>query len=279
MNTILLLGAVGTGLFAGILAGLFGVGGGIIIVPALLALFHVTGVETPYAMQLAVGTSLATIIITNISSTWHHHRRGSVVWQRAGLYLPGVLAGAGAGGFLATLIAGETLKALFGGFEIIIGLKMAGVPLLPFRRRQEKKQPPTPRPATPLPWLGQLLLAVVIGAISSLFGIGGGTLTVPALTLLSALPMKNAVATSSAIGVGIAVAGALSFLLAGQEMSDLPASSWGFVLPTAFVGIIIGTLTTTPLGVRLAHALPHALMKRLFGILMIVVGIKLLIPS
>lgn len=250
------------GLAAGLIAGMFGVGGGIIVVPALLFLFHLDGVDPSVVMQLAVGTSLATIVITNISATWAHHQRDGVNWRLARLYLAGTLIGAWIGSQLAAVMSGKMLIVLFGLFEIAVGLKMVRA------RPQHSGAQRIPDPVTPA-------LGIVIGTISSLFGIGGGTLSVPSLTLLSGLPMRQAVGTSSAIGMPLALIGAIGFVHAGWHHPALPEGTLGFFHPLAFVGIVTGTLFTTRLGVRLAHVLDPILLKKGFGIFLVVVGVKL----
>ncbi|MBF0628617.1 MAG: sulfite exporter TauE/SafE family protein [Magnetococcales bacterium] len=262
--SLLFMGSLLCGLVAGIIAGMFGVGGGIIVVPVLLFLFYVDGINPVISMQLAVGTSLATIVITNLSATWNHHQRGAVQWRAARHYMPGCLLGAWIGSQLAAAISGKVLVMLFALFEIYVGFKM-------FRSRTTDATPIKPVSATVTPFIG-----LGIGTLSSLFGIGGGTLSVPALTLLSGLPMQQAVGTSSAIGVPLALAGTLGFIQAGWQVTSLPPGSIGFLVPTAFLGIVAGSLLTTPLGVRLAHATDPVRLKKGFGLFLFLVGIKLL---
>ncbi|MBF0340969.1 MAG: sulfite exporter TauE/SafE family protein [Magnetococcales bacterium] len=262
--SFLLIGSMLCGLASGVIAGMFGVGGGIIIVPVLLFLFFLDGINPVIAMQLAVGTSLATIVVTNMLSTWGHNARGAVRWSLARQYVPGTLLGAWLGSRLAAAMSGKSLIMLFGLFEIFVGWKML--------RAREMNSAPVAHPwARFAPWVG-----VAIGSISSLFGIGGGTLSVPALTLLSGLPMQQAVGTSSAIGIPLALAGTLGFVQAGWNNPDLPSGAVGFLAPVAFLGIVVGSLFTTPLGVRLAHAMDPVRLKKGFGIFLIVVGAKLL---
>ncbi|MBF0191264.1 MAG: sulfite exporter TauE/SafE family protein [Magnetococcales bacterium] len=262
--SFLFLGSLLCGLVAGVIAGLFGVGGGILIVPVLLFLFYLDGINPVISMQLAVGTSLATIVVTNLSSTWGHHRRGAVEWRLVRQYTPGCLLGAWLGSQLAAAMSGKTLIVLFGLFEILVGLKM-------IRSRSGGEAGVVVVPEWASPWIG-----VGIGGLSSLFGIGGGTLSVPALTLLSGLTMQRAVGSSSAIGVPLALAGSVGFIQAGWYDQTLPEGSMGFVVPVAFLGIVAGTLVTTPIGVRLAHTLDPARLKKGFGLFLLMVGIKLL---
>ncbi|MBF0421370.1 MAG: sulfite exporter TauE/SafE family protein [Magnetococcales bacterium] len=263
--SMLLLFALITGLIAGILAGLFGVGGGIIIVPALLFLFGKVDVNPEVIMHLAVGTSLATIVITNISVTVNHHRRGAVDWRQVWFFTPGILLGAWFGSQLAAIINGVALRLLFGCFEIFVGVQM-----LLGKKGEGSGNPVLGENHGPV-------LGLVIGVFSGLFGIGGGTLSVPVLNQLRGLPMIKAVGSSSAMGVFLACAGASGYIQAGWGHANLPPGSFGFVSPAAFLGIVCGTLLTTPLGVRLAHSLPQKALKQGFGAFLIVVGIKLIL--
>jgi hypothetical protein len=261
---VLIGGALAIGLVAGVTAGLFGVGGGIVIVPALLWLFHGQEVNPAIIMPMAVGTSLTTILVTNLSATWNHHRRNAVHWGMVWCYVPGICLGALAGAFLANRLPGSVSRLWFGIFEVVIGgrmiLSLAG-------------GPPRDRHWS---WLAHFLLGWLIGGISALFGIGGGTMTVPALTMLDNVPIRTAVGTASAIGWFIAGFGAMGFLLTGWEHPLLPWGAVGFIHWPVFAGIIIGTLLTTPLGVRLAHAVAQDRLKQGFGWFLVVVGIQLI---
>ena len=267
LPSTLLYSAIAIGLAAGIIAGLFGVGGGIIIVPALLFLLHQAGLPPTYIMQMAVGTSLATIIITNLLATYKQHNRQSVNWRGVAYYSPGVLCGAWLGAQVAVRLDGALLQILFGIFEIVIGLKM----ILSSNQAQDETQ------VVRLHRLPSLLIGGIIGSISSLFGIGGGTLSVPALNLISRLPIRSAVGSSSAIGIFLAISGAAGFIQAGWSSEVLPADNWGYIVPEAFFGIIIGTLLTTPIGVKLAHSLPPTILRKSFGYFLLIVGGKLII--
>ncbi len=257
------LGYLGLGAVAGILAGLLGVGGGLVIVPVLLWLFVQQGLATELTMHLAVGTSLATIVVTSLSSIYAHHRRGAIlwgVWSRMG---PGVLLGALLGALLARYIPSEGLRTFFALFELAVALQM-GLNL---------------RPASHWGVPGAVLAFLaggVIGMISALVGVGGGTMTVPFL-LWCNVPVRQAVATSAAVGLPIAVAGMAGFMLAGQGQAGLPAWSSGFVYWPAWLGIVAASVLFAPLGARWAHTLPTAVLKRVFAIfLAILAGYMLL---
>ncbi|MEO5367051.1 MAG: sulfite exporter TauE/SafE family protein [Magnetococcus sp. WYHC-3] len=265
MSILLLVGCLGAGLAGGVLAGMFGVGGGIVIVPALLVLFHLDGLNPVISMHLAVGTSLASIVVTNLSATYFHHRRESVDWTLALHFTPGILVGAWFGAQAAAFLDGGQLRQLFALFEIAIGLKM-------LHHKGTPERNTVPR----VGMVAHPVLGLAIGGISSLFGIGGGTLSVPVLNLLCGAAMRRAVGTASAMGVALALSGTVGFVHAGSGQSMLPPGSIGFVLPGAFLGIVTGTLITTPLGVRWAHGLNPTLLKKGFGAFVVLVGIKLL---
>ncbi|MBF0401786.1 MAG: sulfite exporter TauE/SafE family protein [Magnetococcales bacterium] len=257
------VGYLATGLVAGTIAGLFGIGGGIVIVPALLFAFHLDGINPVISMQLAVGTSLSTIIFTNLFAAWNHQRRGAIHWEMVRRYTPWVLLGAWLGTKLATIVDGETLRTLFGLFEISLGIRMLRTP--PDNATLLTKEP-TANP----------FVAMGIGTLSTLFGVGGGTMLVPALTLLSGLTIYQAIGSASAIGAMLAMAGTTGMIHAGWGNNALPPGTLGFVVPLAALGVIIGTLTTVPVGVRLAHKTESNLLRRGFGVLLLLVGIKFL---
>ena len=253
-----------TGAAAGILAGLFGVGGGLIMVPALAFVLPRQGVSEALTMQMAIGTSLAVIATTSISSTLAHHRRGGVRWPVLLRFAPGLAAGAIAGAFVADQLSGAALKKIVGVGAVLVSLQMlfAGAP-----RVRADAQPPG---AVELASVGG-----VIGLLSSLIGIGGGSLTVPYLSARG-IAMRDAVGTAAACGVPIAWAGALGFMLAGRDAHDLPAWSLGYVSLTAFAGMALASVSTAPLGAKLAHTLPPLALKRGFAVFLLLVGLKML---
>jgi uncharacterized membrane protein YfcA len=250
------------GACAGVLAGLFGVGGGIIIVPVLVYSFTLQGFENEVLTHLAVGTSLATIVFTSINSVRAHHRMGAVRWAIFGWMTVGILIGAGFGSLTASYIAGPHLQKIIGVFAILVALQM----FLDFKPKASAGVPGK---------VGLTAAGVVIGWASAIFGIGGGSLTVPFLTSRS-LTMQQAVATSSACGFPIAVASAISFMIIGWHDPLLPPHSLGFVYLPALLGIAVTSMFFARFGARLAHKLSPRLLKRLFALLLVVVGTSFL---
>jgi uncharacterized protein len=251
------------GCVAGLLAGLLGVGGGLVIVPGLLFIFSRLGLAPQVLTHLAVGTSLLTIVATALSSTRAHHRLGGIRWPVVFHLMPGILLGVWAGAGLAHLLPGDWLKRLFGTFLLLVAAQMAGG----FRRAGQR----------PLPgWPGMLGAGGVIGVVSALVGIGGGTLTVPFLQYHS-VAIRQAVGTSAAVGLPIALAGALGFMVAGWQQPDLPPASTGYVYWPAVPWIMGASVLLAPLGARLAHRLQVDLLRRLFALLLLVMGVRLLL--
>jgi uncharacterized membrane protein YfcA len=254
----LLLGAA-----AGVFAGLFGVGGGMIIVPVLVLSFTAQGFSPEVLTHLAVGTSLATIVFTSLNSVREHHRRGAVQWDLFRWLTPGILAGAAVGGLTAALINGPILQKLIGVFAICIAIQLA--------------LNITPKVARPLPKKPELIAAGgVIGWASAIFGIGGGSLTVPFLIWRS-IVIQKAVATSAACGFPIAIAGAVVFMVTGWHNPLLPKWSLGFVYLPALLGIALTSVFFARIGAKLAHRLSPLLLKRLFALLLAIVGINFLL--
>jgi uncharacterized membrane protein YfcA len=250
------------GAFAGTVAGLLGVGGGLVIVPTLVFLLGLQGIEPMHIVHIAVGTSLATIVITSISSSWAHHRHGAVLWPVFARLSPGIVIGALLGAVIADYMSATILQRVFGVFELLVALQMV-TGVRPYAQRGV--------PGT----AGMLGAGGVIGAISSVVGIGGGTMTVPFLVWCN-VSMREAVATSAACGLPIAIAGATGFILMGWNETGLPAGASGYIFWPAFFGIVFMSSLFAPLGARLAHRLPVASLKKLFALLLCVLGISML---
>lgn len=261
METLLLYLLLGA--FAGVLAGLFGVGGGLVIVPVLVFIFQSQEVSGSLIMHLAIGTSLATIVVTSLSSVRAHHRREAVLWPIVGRLTPGIIAGALLGAALADFIPSDSLRLLFGVFELLVAVQLGLAARVAPRR--------------PLPgWPGTSLAGVLIGSVSSAIGIGGGTLIVPFLAWCS-VSLRHAVAAAAAGGLPLALAGSVGFMMTGWHEAQLPAWSSGYVYWPAFAAIATASVLFAPLGARLAHALPVMVLQRTFALFLAALGVRMLV--
>ena len=247
------------GSIAGLIGGLFGLGGGAVVVPVLIYCFNLAEIKQEVLTHLAIGTSLATIVVTSLSSVYAHHRKSAVLWSVALWMVPGIGLGAIAGSVFATALAGPTLQYLFGGFLILVALQMA-LGANPKAHRE-----------LPGPWVG-VGNAGGIGFVSGIFGIGGGSLSVPYFAYCN-VRMTNAVATSAALGFPIALLGASTYIYRGWDAVGLPAGAWGFVFLPALFGITLTSVPCARLGALLAHRLPIKYMKRLFAAVTLVLGV------
>lgn len=251
-----------TGAVAGFLAGLLGVGGGLIIVPALIFIFTQAGFAPDYVAHMALGTSLGSIVFTSVASLRAHHRRRAVRWPIVRALAPGIVAGTLAGAFLAMVLSTGFLKAFFVLFVFYVGTQM----LLDFR--------PPPARALPGP-RGSFAVGGIIGVASALVGIGGGSLSVPFLVWCN-VKLHEAIGTSAALGLPIALAGLVGFGVTGMLSSaPLPFGSVGFIYGPALIGLIAASVLTAPLGARAAHALPVARLKRVFALVLYVIGARM----
>lgn len=260
------------GSVSGLAAGLLGIGGGLIIVPALYGLWVQQGLDNPGLMQLALGTSMAVIVPTSVSSLLAHYRRGSVSVEVLRGIWPGIVLGAVAGVTAASQIDSADLKQGFALFVLLVALRMA--------------LPANPSPHRTLPGsVGLSAAGSVIGAVSALMGIGGGTLSVPFLRWCG-VEMRQAVGTAAAIGLPIALASALSYMLAGllsergnmlRQLSGFEGVTLGFVHGQALLGIALAAVLTAPLGARLAHVLPAQRLQKVFALVLAVIGLRLLL--
>jgi uncharacterized membrane protein YfcA len=254
---------LGFGSVAGILSGLFGIGGGVVIVPFLAVWFQSLHFPENSIMLMAVATSLATIVATSISAVVAHHRRGAIAWPTVIKLAPGLFVGAIFGSLIARVLPVAVFKLFFGFFMLQIALRM----LLP-------KQGHSLAPISIT--RGRLIrTSLLIGTVSSILGIGGGTLTVPFLSRCGCT-IRQAVAISSASGFPIALAGVATYIILGFHKSGVPSPSLGYVYLPAFSGIVTSSVLFAPLGAHLAHNLPVALLNRCFAVVMIMVGVKLL---
>ncbi|MEJ2383480.1 MAG: sulfite exporter TauE/SafE family protein [Xanthomonadales bacterium] len=249
------------GLLAGYLAGFLGIGGGFVVVPALTWLFLQNPETAPFAVHMAVATSLGTMLVTSLSSILAHHRRRAIRWALVRALAPGLIAGAVLGALLADRLDGAALVRIVGIFAILAGLQL----ILGRKPTGEKTLPGQPAVSG---------VGVIIGGISSLIGIGGGALTGP-WQMWHGVRAQNAVATSAACGYPIAIAGSLSFVALGLD-GGLPAGALGYVHLPAFAGISVASALAAPLGAATVHRLPAATVKRLFGVFLLLVGLRML---
>jgi uncharacterized protein len=259
----LLLALIGAGMIAGLIAGLFGIGGGVIIVPALYVTFGAFGIDDTVRMKTAIATSLATIIATSIRSAFSHYKRGAVDVRLLKSWVPWIMAGAFVGAFAASAVPGTYLTIGFAIFLLLIAVQM-GVGHPDWRLRDTI-------PGAPF---GQLI-ASTIGLLSAMAGIGGGIIGVITMTLCGK-PIHRAVGTAAGFGAAIGLPATIGFVLAGWNVPGRPVFSLGYVNLAGFVFIATLTVLVAPLGVRIAHALPVKQLRRLMAILLFVVGIMML---
>ncbi len=263
---------LGLGAVSGVAAGLLGIGGGLIIVPALFALWAEQGLDNPALMQLALGTSMAVIVPTSLSSIRAHYRRGAVNWVVLRRIWPGIVGGAVLGVILASQLDSAQLKQVFSVFVLLVAARMA-----------IGGNPDTYRG---LPGgVGMSGAGLGIGGVSALMGIGGGTLTVPFLRWCG-VAMREAVGTAAAVGLPIALASVVAYIVAGestlnglalQAMPGFDGLTFGYVHGPAFAAIGLAAVVTAPLGAWLAHYLPPQRLQKVFALVLAVIGVRLLV--
>lgn len=251
-----------TGAIAGVLAGLLGVGGGIVIVPVLFLLFPFLGVEDSVLMHLAVGTSLATIIPTSIISARSHHKRGGVDFALLKSWGPAIFVGVIVGASFGAFAKGEVLTLIFATVAILVAINMA------FRKEGMILAEALPT------GIARHAMALVVGMFSVVMGIGGGTLSVPILTAFN-YPIRRAVGTASAIGLIIALPGSISFILSGLGHPDLPPGSLGYANMVGFALIVPATMAMAPVGVKLAHTINPANLRKAFAFFLLLTSMRM----
>lgn len=251
------------GAVAGVLAGLLGIGGGLVIVPMLTFTFAAQGFPESHILHMALGTSLASILFTSLSSVRAHHKRGAVLWPVVLRITPGILIGTFVGSWIASMLTSGFLKGFFGCFLYYVAIQM----ILGIK----------PKPTRELPGaMGIFGVGNTIGIFSSLVGIGGGTLSVPFLVWCNTV-MHQAIGTSSAIGFPIAVAGTLGYIVNGLGIAGLPNYTLGFIHLFSLAGIVTASVFTAPFGAKLAHSLPVDRLKKIFAILLFLVGTRMIL--
>ncbi|MEM7439019.1 MAG: sulfite exporter TauE/SafE family protein [Pseudomonadota bacterium] len=258
LGLLLVIGAL-----AGVLAGLLGVGGGIVLVPAFFYAFSALGYDNASLMQVCLATSLATIIFTSLRSVQSHNKKGAVDWDILRGWAIGIALGAAIGVVAATGLRSVHLQVIFGVLGIIVGLYMA------FGRAEWRLGAAMPT------GVGRAIASPTLGFMSVLMGIGGGSFGVPLMSLYG-VAIHRAVATAAGFGVIIAVPSVIGFLLGRPAAEDLPPYTLGYVNGPAFGVIIAMTLITTPWGVRLAHAMDPKPLKRVFAVFLILVAVNML---
>jgi uncharacterized membrane protein YfcA len=251
------------GIFAGLTAGLFGVGGGLVVVPILVFVFESQGFPPEVLTHMAIATSLATIVFTSMSSVYNHHKRGAVLWSVFKPMSIGIAVGATLGVLTLVQMDGWLLKKLFGIFAVVVALRM----FIKSSNAQSLALPGKPVLSS---------VGVLIAWFSAIFGIGGGTLSVPYLSRYR-IEMKEVVGTAAACGLPIALFATLSNMMVGSDFQGRPEWSVGLIYLPALVGISLCSVYFAKVGAQLAHRLPPLLLKKLFAGFLLLVGLRFLL--
>lgn len=250
---------------AGVLAGMLGVGGGIILVPVLHFIFDRFGISPDIAMHMAIGTSLATIVPTSIVSARSHHGKGAVDFGLLKSFAPTVILGVAAGSVLADSLRGQVLSLIFGTVALLVAIRLTVV---------KKEVTSDNRDGALL----KVISGFIIGCVSALMGIGGGTFSVAVLSKLG-YGIHRAVGTSAAIGLLIALPGSVGFMITGWEVEGLPPYSLGYVNLLAVMCVIPATMLATPIGVRIAHRMEDEKLRITFAVILGLMAIRMLVTS
>jgi uncharacterized membrane protein YfcA len=259
----LVVALAATGVVAGLLAGLLGVGGGIVIVPVLYHLFTVLGIDESVKMHVAVGTSLATIIPTSLLSARAHSAKGNLDKDLLKSLAPSLIVGVILGAMISGFVPGIVLSLIFGVIGLLVAANMA------FRSQPASLAPNLPAVA------GRQGIGTTVGALSTLMGIGGGTLSVPIFSAFN-MPMHRAVGTAAAIGVIISVPGAVGFLINGMGVPNRPPLTIGYVNLIGFALIVPMTMWMAPIGARIAHHINARLLKQAFALFLSITALRML---
>lgn len=261
--TILLMFAL-VGAFAGVLAGLFGIGGGLVLIPVFIWAFKLAGFAPQVIVHMAFGTSLAIIIPTAISSALGHRKRGNVDWHLVLRMACGSVVGVACGSTLAAGLSGETLKGLFGLMQIGVGSRL-------FSRPPQEHATHVHLPE----WLPVLAIGFIVGSFSAFFGVGGGVIAVPLIMIFLRHTMHRAVGNSSGLMVISALTGTISYIIHGWNLPQLPPFSLGYVNLLVTVLVAPFTIVMARFGVRIANKTSHARLVRVFAVFIILVGVRM----
>jgi uncharacterized membrane protein YfcA len=257
------LAYAGLGLFSGFAAGMLGIGGGVVIVPLLTMLFTAQGgPHTSEALHMALGTSMAAILFTSISSVRAHHRHEAVLWRVVFQITPGILFGTLLGTLIAARVPAQPLAIFFTLFTCFVAAQM----ILDMKPRASRELPGT---------LGVFGAGAGIGAISALVGIGGGTMTVPFLSWCN-VKVQKAIGTSSAVGFPIACGGTLGYIYNGWHHAALPSGSLGYVFLPALLCMVPFSMLAAPFGAKMTHSMPVATLKRIFACVLVALAARML---
>lgn len=262
VEPVWLAGYAMVGLVSGFLAGLLGIGGGVLIVSLLAMMFSAQGFPHEHLLHLALGTSMATIIFTAVASLRAHQAHGAVDWRIVLRMTPGIIFGTLLGTLVAARISTRALALFFVAFILLVAAQMASN----FKPHASRGLPGP---------LGVAGVGSVIGAVSALVAIGGGSMTVPWLAWCN-VPLPRAIGTSAAMGLPIAVFGTLGYLWNGHAAVGLPAGSFGFLYLPALLCLVIASMLTAPLGARMTHRLPVLTLKRCFALLLVGLAARML---
>jgi uncharacterized membrane protein YfcA len=260
-----LLAYLTLGALTGWLGGLFGIGGGLILVPVLAFLFQAQGISADHVLQLALGSAMGIILFTSLASLRTHHQLGAVRWPTVRVLTPGILLGTGLGTWIATQVSGHLLALFFAGFVYLVAWHMG------FGSK--------PHPARQLPGMTSMTaFGLFTGSLSSLVSIGGGTFVVPFLVWCN-VPLRYAIGTAAAVGFPLAAGASLGYVIGGWNVASLPAPHAGFGYLPAIFWTGLASIFTAPLGARLAHQLNVAKLRKLFALLLVALATKLLMQA
>jgi uncharacterized membrane protein YfcA len=254
----LLLGAA-----VGLFGGMFGIGGGTVLVPVLLFLFSAQHFPPEYALHLALGTSMANILFTALASMYKHHQHGAVNWRVVRGITPGILLGTALGAAFASAISPRMLGVIFAFFVLFAAIQI----LFDVRPHASRQLPGA---------AGLTLTGMFTGWLSTLVSIGGGTIVVPFLIWCN-VPLRHAIGTSAAVGFPVAVGGTLGYIVAGMHIEGLPSPHLGFVFLPALLGTAVTSVITAPVGAWAAHHMQVAILRKLFAVLLLGLAAKLLL--